>query len=674
MQERLQWVFDLKDQISGPMKDIVGGGKALVDQQKQIKTAIGGPIKDYLKGQRKMREELGYTNKDIFSSSIKRASLIRQEQQDLRELKRRRKAASSIREIEAYNNKIEETRRRISTLKGATGGLQGVVGRLNKSMGGLLGPIAGVFAISRVKGFVDSSIQAFDVQDKAEAQLRASLKSTAGVAGKTFEEVTKSAAELQKVTLFGDEEIIKAQSVLLTFTNITGKSFDEATEAVLNLSTKFDQDLKSSAVQLGKALNDPILGITALSRTGIQFSNEQRDSIKRLVEAGQMQAAQQIIIAELNMQMGNSAREAAQTGMGPWQQMQMMFGDFKEQIGAVALSLLKDLRPTFEGILNRLLEWGQWLKDNPEKVRGFVKSIGKLAAIIVTLTVVVKLMTIAQLALNLAMTANPIGIIIVAIGALIVAVSALIIYWEEVVAWLKKFGHWLLVILGPLGMIVAAVIEFWDEIKAFFNKVANAILDFIDWILPGAKEKILSWVESIKQFFSDLWDSIKEVWKGIKEFFGFETEETSIEVTVNQNIVESGMTQEEWVKSWDAAGEEARKSLLDKFNRVYGTDYSMDQAKKLIKEAKEAQALGMTVQQYRSSQKGNGRNPITAGLGGVAEVGNGRDVRNNNIRIEKLVERIEIKVPDVKMSAGEIKKLIERTLIDAVRDTEIALS
>jgi len=73
-------------------------------------------------------------------------------------------------------------------------------------------------------------------------------------------------ASLEKLTGIEAEVIQEGQNMLLTFTNIKGTQFDEATEAALNLSVALGKDMQSSAMLVGKALNDPVGGISALSR------------------------------------------------------------------------------------------------------------------------------------------------------------------------------------------------------------------------------------------------------------------------------------------------------------------------------------------------------------------------------------------------------------------------
>jgi hypothetical protein len=167
-------------------------------------------------------------------------------------------------------------------------------------------------------------------QDRVMAQLNATLKSTGGVAGRTSEELAKTAAALQKVSTFGDEAIISAQSLLLTFKNVRGDEFDRATRAILDMSTALGRDLNSSALQLGKALENPIKGINALTRSGVSFSEAQKDVIKGLAESGRLAEAQTLILKELETQFGGSAEAARGTLGGAIDSLAHSWGDLFE--------------------------------------------------------------------------------------------------------------------------------------------------------------------------------------------------------------------------------------------------------------------------------------------------------------------------------------------------------
>lgn len=197
-----------------------------------------------------------------------------------------------------------------------------------------------------------SAIENFDKQAKAVAQVEQGLKTTGGAVGRTSAELQKMASDLQKTSLFGDEEILQgATAQLLTFTNISGQQFDRTQKAALDLATRLDGDLKGASIQLGKALNDPVANLSALSRSGIQFSKDQKAVIKSLTESGQLAEAQTIILDELEKQYGGSAEAAAAAGTGPLKQFQMAMGDLTEEFGAIIVEGITPFVKKLQGMV-----------------------------------------------------------------------------------------------------------------------------------------------------------------------------------------------------------------------------------------------------------------------------------------------------------------------------------
>lgn len=165
---------------------------------------------------------------------------------------------------------------------------------------------------------------------KVQAQLAAGLASTGKASGQTVASLNAMSASLQKVSTFGDEAIGTSQSLLLTFTKIGGDVFPRATQAIVDMATRMGTDLNSAAIQVGKALNDPILGVSALTRVGVQFSTEQKTVIERLVETNQLAAAQAVILKELEVQFGGSAAAARNTLGGALAGLSNAWGDLFE--------------------------------------------------------------------------------------------------------------------------------------------------------------------------------------------------------------------------------------------------------------------------------------------------------------------------------------------------------
>tara|TARA_Y100000004_G_scaffold183002_1_gene230304 strand:- start:6153 stop:8258 length:2106 start_codon:yes stop_codon:yes gene_type:complete len=246
----------------------------------------------------------------------------------------------------------------------AVKGLEGQTAKLQKDLSAIATKASIAFA--GLTATVTGLISTYRTQEQAERKLETALTSTSFAAGVSAEELKNLASELQSVSTFGDEAIIEAQALLLTFTKVGKEVFPMATESILNMSAAMGTDLKSSTIMLGKALNDPIAGVTALSRAGVQLTETQKEQIKTQTELGNVSTAQKIILKELETQFGGQARATAE-GTGRFIQLSNTLGDVAETIGKHLVPPLSNLAK----ILNDVL--GNILKKNGEE-------FGKIAA------------------------------------------------------------------------------------------------------------------------------------------------------------------------------------------------------------------------------------------------------------------------------------------------------
>lgn len=189
-----------------------------------------------------------------------------------------------------------------------------------------------LYALNQIR---KESVDLANIQDAAETKLAAVLRATGEAAGFTGAELKKVAGEMQGLTTVGDEAIINTMAVIATFKEIKGDNFKAATMAVLDMAKVLDTDLKSASIQVGKALNDPIKGVSALGRAGVQFTESQKDMIKSLQESGDLIGAQTVILKELESQFGGAAAAARGTFAGSLTALSNAWGDMKEQIGFV---------------------------------------------------------------------------------------------------------------------------------------------------------------------------------------------------------------------------------------------------------------------------------------------------------------------------------------------------
>jgi|21_taG_2_1085346.scaffolds.fasta_scaffold00163_17 hypothetical protein len=235
-------------------------------------------------------------------------------------------------------------------------GLKGVDSAITK-MGKAVGIASAAYfgATGLIRGF-GKIIELAGRQEQAETKLNAVLKSTGGIAGVTANELKKMASGLQEVTSFGDEAIIEAQSLLLTFTKVGEDVFPKATETILNMSTAMGQDLQSATIQLGKALNDPITGISALSRVGVQLTDNQKAQIKSFTELGDIASAQKVILGELETQFGGLARATGDTMTGALNQTSNATGDLAEALGEKLSPMITSLAKNTTGFVTQLTE------------------------------------------------------------------------------------------------------------------------------------------------------------------------------------------------------------------------------------------------------------------------------------------------------------------------------
>ena len=312
------------------------------------------------------------------------------------------------------------------------------------------------------------SVQAFNEQAKAVAQVEAGLKSTGNQVGYTSQQLQNLASNLQNKTLFGDEEILKgATSQLLTFTNIAGQQFARTQEVALDLATRLDGDLKSSSIMLGKALNDPVANLSALSRAGIQFSADQKEVVKSLVETGKLAEAQTLILDELEKQYGGSAEAAAKAGTGPFKQLSNALGDLQEQFGKLILEFIQPVIPKLQQVMSALLNMSQETKRTVLMVAAALGAAGPIA------------MAIGALIPVIAAIASPLGLIVLAIGAV---VTAVFYFREEISQPLADVANFFIDIYNEVAPIRIAVAILTGAVKTNFKIIALAAKTVFDSI------------------------------------------------------------------------------------------------------------------------------------------------------------------------------------------------
>ena len=301
----------------------------------------------------------------------------------------------------------------------------------------------------------------------AVAQVEAALASMGNAGGRSLEQLTAQADRLAATSLFEDDQILqKVTANLLTFGNVSGAAFDRAQQAALDLSTRLGQDLQSSAIMVGKALNDPVAGLAALRRVGIQLTEQQQAQVKSMVAVGDVAGAQAIILGELERQFGGAA-QAARDNAPPMERMRLALAGLAGEIGEVLLPVVDRLAAWFERLTARF-------ETLSPSMRHTVVVFGAVAAAV--------------------------GPVMIALGALVSSAGALV----------AAFGGGgvlagLVPLLGPIGIAAAAV--------------AAAFVLFGDDVVPALRAFCVAVWEALGPTLQPLFEAVNGLLSGLGEVF-----------------------------------------------------------------------------------------------------------------------------------------------------------
>jgi phage-related protein len=277
------------------------------------------------------------------------------------------------------------------------------------------------------------------------------------------------------------EVVQNSSNLLLTFTKVrneTGKNndvFNQAQKAILDMGVAMNNgsteglDLSAASIQVGKALNDPIQGVTALTRVGVQFTEQQKEQIKTLVESGDTLGAQKIILKELETQFGGSAA-AAGKNLPPMERLQLTFANLAESVGTLLLPFVDKFSKGLENLANKFSNL------SPEGQK-FAVIFGGIAAAVGPVLIVV-------------------GKLIQSFGLIKTALQAL------------SFNPWVIGITLAAG----ALVLLWKNSETFRN-IVTAAFNAVKDVVSG----VFAFIETVITTFAGRWndpDIVSDGWVG----------------------------------------------------------------------------------------------------------------------------------------------------------------
>lgn len=429
-----------------------------------------------------------------------------------------------------------------SGIMGESSGLGG----LGMKLGGiLLGGIAAAGIGQKIGEFIGTGIREYSDADAAIAQLNAGMISTGNVANLNVKSMTDLASSIQAYSGQTDDSIMKTEQILQTFTNIRNvgpdKIFDDTTKAAANMAAKLGGDASSQAIQLGKALNDPVKGMTALRRVGVSFSQQQTDQVKAMVAAGNVMGAQKVILGELSTEFGGAAEAAGKTFPGMLARLKRSFEDLSQSVmGAFipavmpALTGIVDLMQKVQessGFKNLIDHLSQFARGESDKLKGFFDSVlsvfnsGSKNPLSDLATQLAKANPVLGLLLTIASALQPIlpqvfDAFSTIAPQLIPVIPVLAKVVVELMPALLQIVLALMPLLPPLAQLLVAVAPPVAAIAMALGQVIAAQTG-IDLFFVGLITNLTQGKTSIGDFiglFQNVPDSLKGMLKGVSDF------------------------------------------------------------------------------------------------------------------------------------------------------------
>jgi phage-related protein len=428
------------------------------------------------------------------------------------------------------------------------------VGSASTSSGSAHGKLFGTSFVSAAVGLM-AGVSVFNVLKDSLAEAResvrvtnlteAAIRSTGGAAKISAGQIGELATALSNKVGVDDEAIQTSENLLLTFTQVRNEAgrgndvFDQASAAIVDMTAAMNggvvtqEGLKASTIQVGKALQDPINGATALRRVGVALTEQQQAQIKAFVASGNIMGAQKVILKELTTEFGGAAAAAAD----PAQRMQVVWKNFQEMIGGFVLPALATLGAFLGGvilpliqnqIIPRIRDLAGWLKlgfiDGTVNMSGLAGGMEVLGVAVRGVWGWVRTTGIPAAKEFLNILAHTVGVIAdiviwfnrhrAAAIALGTAVGALVIVYQVTNAVLAIQSTGWAVYLGITNAVrIATVI--WTGVQWLLNA---AFYGFpLVWIV-AALAAVVVWIILAIKYHKQIADFIVMVWNHIWAF------------------------------------------------------------------------------------------------------------------------------------------------------------
>jgi hypothetical protein len=261
-----------------------------------------------------------------------------------------------------------------SAVQGPMGGVASRISVVNSLFSsGALAVTGFAAGIATLTAGAYKSLKVFDEYQRGQLKTEALIKATGNAAGFTAKQLQEQASQVALNTLASVGGVVEAQNILQTFRSVSGDIFKEAIVLSQDMAASFGGSIKDKALQLGKALESPKDGLTALKKSGVSFTQSERDMISAMQDAGDVADAQSFILRKLRNQVAGTGNAEAGGLSGDVDTMSQRWDELLnawagtsgsagvasgwiKNIGNALKELRETIDPTVDGLEKRLAE------------------------------------------------------------------------------------------------------------------------------------------------------------------------------------------------------------------------------------------------------------------------------------------------------------------------------
>ena len=509
--------------------------------------------------------------------------------------------------VSSLNNTTLATNKLSAAAKGATGSLattSKAAKGLAASLATTMGPI---IALGAAFTTLNSGLRVFSDRQRDVAILRQGLQNLdEGV--DVLNRLQKAASKLGNETLFDQEEFTRGFNLLTSFRKIGVDSYERVAQAAADIAQLNQVDVKTSFMQLAKALEDPERNLSTLNRSGISFNKTQTDTIKKLMKANKTAEAHAMILDIVNEAYNKTAQAAATGFAGDVDSLGEAFRDFAEVLGK---ALVPVIQPAVKGLTALLEFFSSEGGQVTAVIAGAALAFKGLSVVIAATTAQLSTMSIAAAAANgtlaasttmafataggfakatAAVSAFKIALAKTGIGLAIVGFGLLVTEILKAVNAQREFNE--LLEKGSSMAIQTEIQETKEEIREFQEKIAS-LKESMGWMYQEDNSLQMQLDKANKEL--EKLEKRLPMIQGVELAREFEkTKDALVEKNkeLKKILEKSKIETEEGKKQFDS--EQRKKELVEK--------YGEELAEILIKQDGENQKLKDSIDLYKKKK------------------------------------------------------------------------